>query len=162
MTVQVGLSLVGAKNNSGCRAMQCVIGATQVRAQETGRITLEDVISVPWIGNPVLSPDGKQFALVRERQIYLLSSDGGWPALLTTTPGGKSEVSWSPDSKNLTFVSQGWKFLSASGRRTPFWTAVRERETRGWLGAGASSTDVSPGHPVEDDLSFFLTFKFLI
>ena len=83
------------------------LSATQVRAQGAGRITLEDVVSVPWISTPLLSPDGKQFALVRDGQIYLFPSDGSWPVLLTTTPGGKSEVSWSPDSKKLAFVSQG-------------------------------------------------------
>lgn len=41
------------------------------------RLTLEDLVSVPTTGNPVLSPDGKQFALVRDGQIALMPSDGG-------------------------------------------------------------------------------------
>src|ERR1700683_4171379 len=120
--------------------LTCALPASEARAQEAGRITLEDIVSVPWIGTPVLSPDGKQFALVRDGQICLLSSDGGWPVLLTTTPGGKSEVSWSPDSRSLTFVSQGsiWTVPAAGGQP--------KRLTDGATGPGdpRGATDRSP------------------
>jgi dipeptidyl aminopeptidase/acylaminoacyl peptidase len=118
----------------------CALPAREARAQEASRITLEDVVSVPWIDTPVLSPDGKQFALVREGQIYLLSSDGGWPVLLTTTPGGKSELSWSPDSRSLTFVSQGGIWIVPTAGGQPL------RLTDGAIGPGdpRGATDRSP------------------
>ena len=82
------------------------------------RITLEDLLSVPSIGTPVLSPDGKRFAALREGQITLVPVEGGYPVLLTTTPGAKSEVSWSPDGKKLAFVSEGavWVVDAAGGQ----------------------------------------------
>ncbi|HXW89728.1 MAG TPA: S9 family peptidase [Terriglobales bacterium] len=120
--------------------LMCVLAAREARAQETGRITLEDIVSVPWMGTPVLSPDGKQFALVRDGQIYLLSSDGGWPVLLTTTPGGKSEVCWSPDSRSLTFVSEGSIWIAPVAGGQP------KRLTDGAIGPGdpRGATDRSP------------------
>ncbi|MBV8829757.1 MAG: S9 family peptidase [Acidobacteriaceae bacterium] len=80
------------------------------------RLTLEDLVSVEPMGETTLSPDGKTIAAVRAGQIVLFSSDGGWPVTLTSSPAGKSGVSWSPDSRTLAFVSQGsiWT-VSASG-----------------------------------------------
>ena len=34
---------------------------------------------MPQVGAAALSPDGKQFALVRDGQIVLVAADGGWP-----------------------------------------------------------------------------------
>lgn len=117
-----------------------LLSATTEVCAQGGRITLEDVVSVPGIGTPVLSPDGKQFALIRDGQVYLLSSEGGWPVLLTTTPGGKSEVSWSPDSQSLTFVSQGSIWIVAATGGQP------KRLTDGVIGPGdpRGATDRTP------------------
>ncbi|HSB11259.1 MAG TPA: S9 family peptidase [Blastocatellia bacterium] len=71
------------------------------------KITLEDLLAVEGLGGPVLSPDGTQFAMVRNEQIVLMPSEGGWPVTLTTTGGGKSGVAWSPDGKMLAYASQG-------------------------------------------------------
>lgn len=94
------------------------------------KITLEDLISVRDLGEPVLSPDGTQFAIVRDGQIDLLPAASGWPVTLTTTPGAKTEVSWSPDSKSLAFISQGsvWVVPASGGRPTQI--------TYGTVGAG--------------------------
>jgi dipeptidyl aminopeptidase/acylaminoacyl peptidase len=78
------------------------------RPQEpAGAITAEDLESVHDSIAPVLSPDGSKFALVLEGQIFLLPVSGGWPSLLTSTPGGKSEVAWAPDSHSIAYVSDG-------------------------------------------------------
>jgi dipeptidyl aminopeptidase/acylaminoacyl peptidase len=84
------------------------------------KITLEDLVALHFLGEPVLSPDGKQFAFVRGGQIELLAADGGWPVTLTTSPGHKAELSWSPNSKTLAFVSQGsvWVVPASGGRPT--------------------------------------------
>src|SRR6187200_1689077 len=71
------------------------------------RITLEDLVSVEGVSAPVLSPDGREFAVTADGQIKLLSVDGGWPVVLTTTTGGKNGVNWSADGRQLAFVSQG-------------------------------------------------------
>jgi len=77
--------------------------------QQRRPITLQDLVSLnPFAGQAgVLAPDGKHFAMIEKGQIVLLPVDGGAVIPVTTTPGAKSEVSWSPDSKKLVFVSKG-------------------------------------------------------
>ncbi len=74
---------------------------------DSHRLTLDDLLSVEPLGETVLSPDGKTFALVRNGQIVLLPADGGWPVTLTSSAGGKSGLSWSPDGHRLAFSGQG-------------------------------------------------------
>src|ERR1700754_4477990 len=71
------------------------------------RLTLQDLLSAEPIGETALSPDGKTVAFVRSGQIDLLSTAGGWPVLLTSTQGGKTGLSWSPDGTQLAYASQG-------------------------------------------------------
>ncbi len=77
------------------------------------RLTLDDLLSAEPVGETPLSPDGKTFAFVHNGQIVLLPAEGGWPTTLTSSSGGKSGLSWSPDGSALSFVSQG--SISVSG-----------------------------------------------
>jgi len=88
-----------------------------VLSAQTHRLTLEDLLSVETLGETVLSPDGKIFAMTRGGQIVLLPAEGGWPVTLTSTPGGKSGLSWSPDGRMIAFASQGgiWVVPAAGG-----------------------------------------------
>jgi dipeptidyl aminopeptidase/acylaminoacyl peptidase len=87
-------------------------------ANDAKHITVEDLVALPSLGVPQLSPDGKQFALVRDGQIVLWPVDGGFPLTLTTIPGGKSDLSWSPNEKEIAFISQGsvWVISVAGGQ----------------------------------------------
>ena len=80
------------------------------------KLMLEDLLSADSIGDAVLSPDGKTFAITRTGQINLLPSGGGWPVTLTSSTGSKSGLSWSPDSRFIAYASQGsiWT-VSAEG-----------------------------------------------
>src|ERR1700709_2422956 len=80
---------------------------TGIYAQSSNRLTLQDLLSAEPIGDAVLAPDGKSFALIRSGQIALLPSEGGWPVTLTSTQGGKSGIAWSPDGTQLAYISQG-------------------------------------------------------
>lgn len=83
------------------------------------RFTLEDLLSVEPIGRTALSPDGKTFAIVREGQIQLLPSDSrGWPIALTSTTGAKTDLSWSPNGRQIAYASQGsiWVVPAAGGQ----------------------------------------------
>ena len=53
-----------------------------------------------------LSPDGKKVAFAVHGEIFAASAkDGGDAARITFTPEAESEVSWSPDSRQLAYVS---------------------------------------------------------
>ncbi len=98
------------------RLIPVLFASCGLLAAQTHRLTLEDLVSIEAIGESVLSPDGKTFALTRNGQIVLMPAEGGWLTTLTSTNGGKSGLSWSPDGRSLAYASQGgiW-VVSASG-----------------------------------------------
>ena len=71
-----------------CKLLRCltliiisiITIAPALKAQSVRRekITLEDLLAVEALGAPVLSPDGTQFAMVRNEQIVLMPRDGGF------------------------------------------------------------------------------------
>jgi dipeptidyl aminopeptidase/acylaminoacyl peptidase len=107
---------------------------------QTHRFTLEDLVSVEAIGESVLSPDGKTFAMTRDGQIVLMPSDGGWPVTLTSTAGAKSGLNWSPDGRTLAYASQGGIWVVPTAGGTP------KRLTNPAAGPGdpRQSTDRAP------------------
>jgi C-terminal processing protease CtpA/Prc/Tol biopolymer transport system component len=53
-----------------------------------------------------LSPDGKKVAFVVRGEVFAASStDGGDAARITVSPADESQVTWSPDSRRLAYVS---------------------------------------------------------
>jgi dipeptidyl aminopeptidase/acylaminoacyl peptidase len=127
--------------NAALAALFLMSGPPQtLYAQESGHLTLQDLVAVEPIGETALSPDGRTFAISRNGQIALMPATGGWPEPITNTVGGKSGISWSPDSKRLAFASQGgiWTVSVAGG--------APKRLTNAPSGPGdpRTSTDRSP------------------
>ena len=60
------------------------------------------------------SPDGTTFAFLanagpagaQKLQVYVVSSKGGAPKALTSSPRGVQQLAWSPDSKTIAFATQ--------------------------------------------------------
>ena len=97
-------------------AMLLLFAAAVPSFSQTSRITLEDLVNTVRERPGVLSPDGRYFAIIDRGQIALQPVEGGLSLPVILGPNSKSEVSWSPDSKKLAFVSKGsiW-VVSASG-----------------------------------------------
>ena len=75
----------------------------------------EDALSLPrlymtrQIGDTAWSPDGKQIVFVSNttgrNNLWLVSSDGGWPTQLTVSDQRQSHPAWSPDGKWIAYQS---------------------------------------------------------
>ncbi len=85
-------------------------------AQERRPLGLEDYYRFENVGNPVISPDGRQIAFVRSRiledenrghsEIWLVPSDGSADPVRITSPSfSTSGPQWSPDGQLLSFSS---------------------------------------------------------
>ena len=56
--------------------------------------------------NMVLSPDGKKVAFIASGEVFAASvKDGGEAARLSNSPGAEDQPAWSPDSKQLAYVT---------------------------------------------------------
>ena len=78
-------------------------------------ITFEDFIRIQRVTDPQPSPDGKWIAFVitamdkeanrSATDIWIIPAKGGEPRRLTTNPASDTQPRWSPDGKNIAFVS---------------------------------------------------------
>src|SRR4051812_41761679 len=76
---------------------------------------VETLLKIQRIGDPALSPDGKFVAFSvqtpdidknnKPSQIYVVPVDGGTPRQLTREGVSNQRPRWSPDSKQIFFVS---------------------------------------------------------
>src|SRR5688572_10821746 len=85
-------------------------------AQAKRSMTLIDMLDVPQVTDPQLSPDGKQIAFVstkadwkanlRISHIWRVDLDGGNLIQLTNGTRGESSPRWSPDGTRIAFVAR--------------------------------------------------------
>ncbi len=85
-------------------------------AQEKRAMTIVDLIEVPRLGSPRVSPDGSQILFTRSdadwdengrtTHIYRIGADGGGEVRLTNGENGESSPRWSPDGNLVAFLAR--------------------------------------------------------
>lgn len=76
---------------------------------EPRSLTIEKLYMTRQIGRPTWSPDGKQIAFISNmsgrNNLWLVSSDGGFPTQLTVSDQRQTSPTWSPDGKWIAYQS---------------------------------------------------------
>ena len=85
-------------------------------AQAKRPMTLVDLLEIPQVSDPQLSPDGRQVAFVQSRadwkannrvsHVWRVNTDGSGLVQMTTGPRGESSPRWSPDGSRIAFVGR--------------------------------------------------------
>src|ERR1700676_3115072 len=94
----------------------CVFTVSVSLAKGPRLMTLVDVLNVPQVSDPQLSPDGRQILYVlaesnwkankRVSHIWKINADGSVLMELTTGPDGENTPRWSPDGQTIAFVAK--------------------------------------------------------
>ncbi|HET7274650.1 MAG TPA: S9 family peptidase [Longimicrobiaceae bacterium] len=89
--------------------------ATSVAAQAPRPMTIVDLINVPSVSNPELSPDGSQIVYVQSNanwdenrtisHVWRVNADGTDPTKLTVGKEGQGSPHWSPDGSSIAFLA---------------------------------------------------------
>src|SRR4029453_11381726 len=101
---------------AACGAIACLAAAATLAAQTPRDMTLVDLLNVPNLTDPQLSPDGQQVIYVvakadwkenkRISHIWRVNADGSGNVQLTSGSDGESSPRWSPDSKSIAFLAK--------------------------------------------------------
>jgi dipeptidyl aminopeptidase/acylaminoacyl peptidase len=94
-------------------APQAITDPKQVASKPDARVeknlTIEKLYMTRQVGGASWSPDGKTVAFVSNlsgrNNIWLVSSEGGWPTQLTVSDQRQAGPTWSPDGKWIAYMS---------------------------------------------------------
>ncbi len=114
------------------RLVFALLSATAVFAQQKQPFDVATMLKIARIGEPALSPSGRLVAFTvqtvdfdkntRPKHIYVVPVDGGAPRQITHEGTGNERPRWSPDSRQIYFVSdragssQIWAMDADGGR----------------------------------------------
>src|SRR6478609_8315123 len=97
------------------RVVLAFLCAAAVSVAQKQPFTVDTMLKLARISEPVLSPNGSQVAFTVQRvdldkntkpsQVYVVPVQGGAPRQLTTLGDANERPRWSPDSKAIYFVS---------------------------------------------------------
>ena len=100
-----------------------------VHTQAKRPMTLVDLLNIPRVGDPQLSPDGSAITFMlstpdwpgnrRVAHLWRINADGTGLRRLSTEPGAPPSARWSPDSTTIAFLSGGSVYVMPAGGGTP-------------------------------------------
>jgi len=103
------------------RALQCTvviatIGGAAIRAQSPRPMSIVDLLSLPRLTEPQISPDGRDILFTRSdadwktgrriSHIWRARVEGGEPAQLTHGAENETGPRWSPDGRTIAFIAK--------------------------------------------------------
>ncbi len=96
-------------------ALAALAPLARVAAQEPRAMSIVDMINIPQLGDPQLSPDGRQLLYTlstadwkanrRISHIWRVNSDGSGTVQLTNGQRGENNPRWSPDGSQIAFIA---------------------------------------------------------
>jgi dipeptidyl aminopeptidase/acylaminoacyl peptidase len=110
--------------------LACLAFTSSVTTQTQKRpMTLVDLLNIPRVGDPQLSPDGRTIifwlstpdwpANRRVAHLWRINTDGTGLRRLSNEPGPPPSARWSPDSSTIAFLSGGNVWVMPAGGGTP-------------------------------------------
>ena len=140
---------------------------TSAGAQSPRRMTFDDVIALRQVADAQISPDGQWVAYTvthadfdqnaSDTDLWLVASKGGTPVRLTTNRKNDTSPRWSPDGRQLAFISarddkpQLYLISPFGGEPTRLTELKGGVRALDWSPDGASIAFVADPEPTPDD-----------
>jgi dipeptidyl aminopeptidase/acylaminoacyl peptidase len=143
--------------------------AAPAYAQGARPMTLVDLLNVPNLADPQLSPDGRQIVYVlgkpdwkankRISHIWRINTDGSGEVQLTSGTEGESSPRWSPDSQSIAFLAkrgadeapQIYLLSNAGGEAQPLTTHASAVSEIAWAPDGKSIYFLAPDPKTDEE-----------
>ena len=108
--------MTGARRRFVVVAVLALASSVLVRTQSPRPLGIVDMLSIPRLADPQISPDGRDALFTRSEadwktgrrvsHVWRVSLSGGSPVQLTNGSEGDNSPRWSPDGKTIAFVAK--------------------------------------------------------